>query len=187
MKVGVDIDGVVADVMPLWLKTLENAFQRKMPSKAGMHFNEAEVYGLTYEQLEQFYRNNESLFVRESLPMKGAVEHLARLMTEHQVYLVSARFKSQLENTINWLVQHDVPYTELILLGSIDKRQTCVDFNLEIFVEDSLANACQLAVHGIPVLLLDAPYNQGELPAGVTRCFNWAEIYELILDQKKGL
>lgn len=177
MRIGVDIDGVLANILPMWLAKFNTTYQKEASDQAGMNFDAAAAYGLTYEQLEKFYVENENLFIEQAEPMPGAVDYLVKLMAEHEVYLVSARNTYQYDRTLTWLTKHRFPFTELILLGSTDKRQTCIEFGLEIFIEDSLDNARKLTSHGIPVLLFDAPYNQAELPIGMERCNSWAEIY----------
>lgn len=180
MRIGVDIDGVLANVLPLWLAQLNTTYKKEVTGQAGMNFDAAAAYGLSYDQLEKFYVENENLLIEQAEPMPGAANYLAMLMDEHQIYLVSARNTYQYDRTMVWLAKHRIPFDDLILLGSTDKRQTCLECGLEIFVEDSMDNAIKLSSHGIPVLLFDAPYNQAELLIGMERCFSWAEIYQKI-------
>jgi len=49
---------------------------------------------------------------------------------------------------------------------------------MEVFIEDYLVNAREIASIGVPVFLLNTSYNQGRLPAGVVRCHEWLDILE---------
>jgi len=45
-----------------------------------------------------------------------------------------------------------------------------------VFIEDALHNANKMAEAGIPVLLVDTPWNQVSLEPGIYRVYSWSEI-----------
>jgi uncharacterized HAD superfamily protein len=51
-----------------------------------------------------------------------------------------------------------------------------VELGIEVFIDDSLHNAEDIASIGIPVYLLDAPWNQGETGQLIKRVYSWKEI-----------
>lgn len=57
------------------------------------------------------------------------------------------------------------------------KSELCFELGIEVFIDDNLEYARDVASVGIPVLLLDSPWNQtDELPPNVTRVYSWDEI-----------
>jgi hypothetical protein len=51
---------------------------------------------------------------------------------------------------------------------------------LDLLIEDERALALATAEASAPVLLFDRPWNQGELPQGVTRVKTWDEVRRLV-------
>ena len=81
MKIGFDIDGVVASTqgMPVF------------PVKLN-------------EEWSEFFSNAHT--------MKGAKEALTRLSEEHEVYFITARFKSHADITKEWFNNSGIPYDD---------------------------------------------------------------------------
>lgn len=184
MRIGVDIDGVIADTFPLLVRELNAYFKASFSLQDIFDYNIFKVYGLSETEVFLFLSERERALMEDPAVKEGAVAHLALLSPKHEIYLVSARYEKYRPETERWLQKHGVPYRELILLGSHDKRGICTMLAVDLFIEDSLKNARQLSSCGIPVLLLDAPYNRGELPPLVRRCSSWEEIFRLI--EKEG-
>ena len=60
-----------------------------------------------------------------------------------------------------------------------DKASICKELNVEIFIDDALHNAENIITAGVPVLLLDSPWNQtNTLHPLITRVHSWKEILE---------
>jgi uncharacterized HAD superfamily protein len=63
-------------------------------------------------------------------------------------------------------------------LGGIkqSKEDLSIELGLNLFIEDSLSTAKKIAEKGIPVILLDKLWNQGELPENVRRVATWENV-----------
>ena len=57
----------------------------------------------------------------------------------------------------------------------LKKSEVCLREGIGVFGDDALHNALDIASVGIPVLLLDRPWNQAKLPHNVIRVGNWRE------------
>ncbi|HAB33590.1 MAG TPA: hypothetical protein DCE40_05715 [Exiguobacterium sp.] len=67
------------------------------------------------------------------------------------------------------------------MTGSHDKVQVVRDLSLDLFMEDRLENAVQIAEDTfIPVILFDAPYNRKAVPNNVIRVASWNEAVQEI-------
>ena len=180
VRIGVDIDGVVADTFPLILRELNQYFGKQIRSEEFKDYDVRKVYGIDEGQFKEFIRNREQLLIKEPWPVEGAAEHLKLMALRNKIYLITARREQLRGATESWLKSWGLCYEGLVLVGSHAKGDTCAALGLHIFVEDNPQNARQLAKCGIPVLLLDQPYNRGPMPPTVIRVYSWADVYQYI-------
>ena len=90
-------------------------------------------------------------------PITGASQYLGMIKKQHDVYIVTARDERYRQETMDWLSKYNLPYDELLLLGSHEKKEACLSRNLSVLVEDKLEIGVKVSSAGVPVLLLDAP------------------------------
>ena len=179
-KIGVDIDGVIADSQPVIIEKLNRFFGKSYSLADFANFDPQEMFGIDRKQLDEIIMQKELEIIEEAVPLPGSVESLGELLKDYHIQIVSARTSAYLGQTSNWLEKYKIPYHGLSLLGQHDKRSRCLDLCVDIFIEDNKKNARQISSCGIPVLLMDAAYNQGLLPQMVTRVYNWDEIRDYI-------
>jgi hypothetical protein len=181
MRVGVDIDGVLADSLPLWVDELNRFFKKNKRVEEIHIYDICRTYEITPRELDDFLRSKGRLLMSAPPPVTGAPYYLKRLKQRHDVYIITARDERYAPETRDWLKGHGLPYDELHLLGSHEKEAACLEMKLNVMVEDTLEIGLKLSAAGVPVLLMDAPYNQGLLPRLVYRKRSWAEIYRTIM------
>jgi len=179
-RIGIDIDGVIADSQPVIIKILNHHFGSRYTLLDFENFDPVKMFGMDRKQLDRFIMDREQEIVEEAVPLPGAVETIRDLSCSFGIFLVSARTPTHTGRTGEWLKKYKIPHHGLTLLGQHDKRAACTDLCVDLFIEDSKKNASQVSSCGIPVLLMDATYNRGSLPAMVTRVFNWQEIKDYI-------
>ena len=87
--------------------------------------------------------------------------------------------------THRWLDQQGLPHHELHVVDKYDRYRGPDVVHLrdletdgyDVAIEDSPSMATHLADRGVPVLLLDRPWNRrAQLPSGVKRVHSWGEI-----------
>ncbi len=190
LKIGVDFDDVLFgfnEGFAGFYNTLYGtSFTRSNVKQYGLHH----TYGGTQEEvsllIQKFLKSEEH---KKVAPILGAKEHLQNLI-KHEFIIVSARSEQQSREVVTeWLNIHFPNFFQKIhLTGSVDKNAehvkpkegVALEYELDVFIEDSLSVASRISAVGIPVILLDTPWNQGEVPEGVTRVFSWAEIVQEI-------
>ncbi len=180
-KIGIDIDGVVADSQPVIIEKLNRHFGSNYTREDFINFKPREMFGLTRDAFDRFIMARELEIILEVVPVPGAAETIRELGENHKIHLISARTPAYAGQTAEWLDRHGIVYDGLSLLGQHDKRGACMDFCVDIFIEDNKKNALQISSCGVPVLLMDATYNRGKLPGLVTRVRSWREIKEHIV------
>lgn len=121
----------------------------------------------------------------------GAYDALKILKKDYDIVIVTGRSSEWRDTTVEWLEKNFIGlYREIHFTDSHPnsvsfrpKSEIAQNLGFNIFIDDALHFASDVASVGIPVLLFDTPWNQGELPKGVTRVYSWEEILA-ILDPK---
>lgn len=188
MRIGIDIDGVVANTQQAMLDVFQ--IEKLVPADTNLqHWVDWACWDIWPDATEQFIRDlfRQPAFWESIKPMDYAIDSLRRMIQcGHDVVLVTARgsregMSSWVKGahppvhilTREWLHRYDVPYDDLIF--NEDKRSVAREERLLCFVEDRYVNACLLSQACEQVYLLDAAWNQGELPDNVMRT-TWREM-----------
>ncbi|MHB8126456.1 MAG: 5' nucleotidase, NT5C type [Desulfitobacteriaceae bacterium] len=179
MRIGVDIDGVIADSYSVWLHELNRHYGKNIPvlEDYDIHL----VFDVPWDDMNDFFKQNTEQLFSMPQPMQGAKEGLETLLDDgHEVIYITARVPEEKEVTLRWLQKYQIPYEHILFVGDNSKVDIIKQWEMHVFVEDYLVNAKSIAQSGVPALLLNASYNQGQLPAGITRCHSWQEILQEI-------
>lgn len=187
MRIGVDIDGVLADSLPLWVQELNHFFNKNKQVEEVHLYDIIQTFEITPVELKTFVEQRGRFLMSAPCPMKGAAHYLSMIKKYHNIYIVTARREAYKQETQAWLRQYGMLYDELLLLGSYKKDETCLKKRLDVMVEDTLEVGLELSAAGIPVILMDAPYNRGELPGLIFRKHSWFEIYRTLVTESRQL
>lgn len=181
MKVGVDIDGVLANSLPLWVHELNQYFNTNKRVEKVNLLSIIQTYEITPDKLKTFLEQRGRFLMSAPCPLKGAAYYLSRIKEYYDILIITARHKKYEQETKNWLQKHGILYDDLILLGSYEKKEACIENELGVMIEDTLEIGIEISAAGIPVILMDAPYNQGDLPELIYRRYSWSEIYQTLV------
>lgn len=138
----------------------------------------------TQERFDHFFR---SAFHHETEMVLGAKDALKALNETYDIVIVTARPTESENATLEWLSKHFLGlYREIHFTNQFHKDRSLhrlkssilKDVGAVVFIEDALHHAEDASKLGIPVFLFDAPWNQGEVPHGVTRIYSWDEVLE---------
>ncbi len=185
LRIGLDIDGVVADSFPVFRRELNKHYNKEIAEFRD--YDMSKVYNVAWDDMSRFFDDHMEYLFSTPKPMEGAVETIHTWLKKgYEIIFVTARKCGAEEAvTIKWFDDNGIPRDKAIFVGGASKTFAIREFNIDVFVEDFMANALEIAAAGIPVLLLDAPYNQGIIPKGVQRCYNWQDIRRYIDGLKK--
>lgn len=170
----VDIDGTLTQLG--LVQDFARLLGRPAPPREALdRYNLSELLGATPEQSRRFWGDLVSDAYRREQPHANSRELLHRLRDKGaDIHYITARRMRDLEVTSTWLEQHDYPDGRLAL-DAHDKARLALDLGLSLAFEDSPANAIALADAGIPVILLDWPYNRHVSHPLVFRVRDWFE------------
>ncbi len=94
------------------------------------------------------------------------------------------------DQTLSWLDRYfpdkfeEIHFTNDWVMGKNArkrKKDVCLEYKIDIMIEDSLAYANECAEKNINVILIDTPWNQsGEINKNIKRVKSWKNIVDLL-------
>ncbi|RMH02717.1 MAG: 5'-nucleotidase [Planctomycetota bacterium] len=185
---GLDLDGCVADfyggLRPIAAEWLGVPLE-SLPDRVSYGLPEwgvAEAPG-GYPALHRFAVTQRDLF-RRLEPMPRAPQVIRRLseagvnirIITHRLF-ISRSHQAAVEQTVEWLDRHDIPYYGLCFVG--DKE----DVGADLYVEDTPRNVEALRSRGRRVIVYA---NSTNLGLDGPRTSDWEEIGDLVLAARDG-
>ena len=176
MRIGLDIDSVVCESMPVILAEVERV--------TGIHFEKS--YITEYDQIvgnfslgliiRDLYKQRPSV-LHDMEPVVGAVEGIAKLAENHEIIFITSRHNATIPVTEAWIRHHFGKYPIFHTGPSEDKCNNEID----LLIDDGPKFAVEFASRGHDVLLFDQPWNQDVKDTRyITRVKSWDDILRLI-------
>lgn len=176
MRIGVDKDGVTYDFghsFLYYLETYHGITDLPYPTQWDIHKD----WDMDIKQWLDYFAQgvDAGVIFYYGGPVEESKEYITKLREEgHSIHFCTNRQVGQysIENTAAWLKEHDMPYDSLTF--SADK--TIIDVN--VFLEDNVANYLDIEASGGHPVLMDRPWNQHLEKCN--RVKNWKEFYEYV-------
>jgi 5'(3')-deoxyribonucleotidase len=115
LRLGIDMDGVVADFNSGWIERYNRDFGAALHPDHVVGWDE--LHRLTgFDTMDGFWawaRGNGRSVFRDLPPMPGALDALAELAGRHRIVIVTARFDWAISDTLAWLAEHRVTAREV--------------------------------------------------------------------------
>ena len=178
-RFGVDIDGTVTSPAT-FIPHINKHFNKNLTLDDITEYELSAAAGIAKEDFWKWMHVNEQEIYETSELAIDAKLILSQWKESHELYYISARPADYTEITIDWFNRFQVPYDHIELIGKHNKLETVKNHKIDLFFEDKHDNACTIAEDcGIPVILMDTPYNQDPLHSFVYRVNNWLEAKEV--------
>lgn len=179
MKILIDMDSILVDTLPTWLKRIEE--------KTGIKATVNDVKVWMFTQLAPFNNVapeeilgilNEPGFNEGLPPMPGGIEAVQQLIKDgHEVYLVTARHGPvAMPETLKWVHQHLPTLNERHIIFCYDKHLLSAD----ILIDDRLETLLKYqAVHPYAATMcIGYPYNEEFLLKSTSGSMNYRVEYK---------
>ena len=196
LRIGIDCDEPLADFnahLCLWMNATygtdykkNNIFSYKLWDIWKCSKEEA------IRRIEHFYKED----LENVPPVDGSVAAVNSLAQEHELLVITSRFRQAIPKTIPWINRHfpnkfsDVIFTKNYAAGGNEKTKAhiCKELGVDILIEDFIQYSLECNKLGIPVILFNTPWNQdtelpegiNKLPPGIVRAKDWKEVLEKI-------
>ena len=196
MNIGIDIDDTLTDIrdkLNLAAEKYANELGKENKNEEDKYVednNNGNVYqikyGFTYEELKYFLSVIHEGITKKEEPRKNCVEIIRKLHNEgHKIYIITARDSEFHEDPYklskDWLDKNNIYYDELIV-NARNKLEVCQRKNIDLFIDDQLANCTKLSEAGIKVIRI-TEYNDIQHGDTINKK-NWNEIYNYIKEME---
>jgi hypothetical protein len=184
LRIGIDIDDVMADSLPDFLSAFNQRFGLQVPvTEAGW-----EIFRRHPEipagEIQAFFAELSRVDFLGSRPLlPGAREGVERLhRAGHRLFIITGRLRCDRAVTERWMEQRGLSpfFQEIVDRDGADaplhKRQAVERLRLDVLLEDEYAVVLAAAAASVQVLLFDQPWNQGPLPSRVLRVYSWSDV-----------
>jgi uncharacterized HAD superfamily protein len=191
MKIGIDLDSVVADLMSPLVDFHNKNYGTKLKPSDHVTFSIEKIWKCTEEEaIERCFKFYRSDFMNQVKPLPGAIEGINFLSRRHELHIITSRPHFISNDTVNWIkkffpdkfktIHHTNQYSKKGSL-SIKKSEIIKKLSINLMIEDHLEYAIDCASLNIRVFLLDMPWNQTKkLPKNIIRVHSWKEIIQKI-------
>ena len=177
-RVAVDVDGTLADVMPMWVKVYNEEYSKNLDCRS---INKWAFWNDLGISTREFFRIFSEAWSRWE-EIKPTEENIAESMKIlHQICsldVVTGRTKDTLRYVKKWLEKHQIQYNRFIAVSSWQHK---LYLPYEFYIDDSPDLARLAPRRKKIVLLYDQPWNT-EIKEGVwvKRINNLSEAIEIL-------
>lgn len=195
MKIGIDLDGVVVDIMSPFIEYHNGKYKSEFTYESVTDHSFWIPWKLSREEgnrrLLEFMDECEFSVVK---PQDGAIEAIRKLAEEHELVVVTSRPETYSKKTLDW-IEHHLPgvfkkvnftYQTPFVEGVVRKSLICKSEGVDVLIEDYPTNVLGCAGVCKKVLMFNQPWNQSvkELPGNVERVKNWSDVLERVNEIK---
>lgn len=176
MRIGIDIDGVVADFVKTFIPLVRERY--------GVALAEHDIYvhdlflvlGITESEAIELIR---ATICSDLDLIDGAKEAIDRLNQEHDVILLTARPEDLSGVTQRWLRKTGIKYRELVHFRQGQKFAP--DYAFDIVVDDHLQEVIRFVGKARKIIVFDHPWNQSFNVRGLfERAHTWDDILRIV-------
>jgi phosphoglycolate phosphatase-like HAD superfamily hydrolase len=188
LRIGIDLDDVLAESLPGFLAAFERRFGIHTPLARGRWELFDDRPHLRAADRRAFYADlmrTDFLGTRPPDP-EGLAAVRALHAAGHHLVLVTSRPTAFELVTRRWLARHRIAgcFAEVVHRDGAQrvafKPRVARERSLGWFIEDELPVAVALARAGVRVLLMDRPWNRGPRPGAIIPVASWPEALERI-------
>jgi 5'(3')-deoxyribonucleotidase len=186
MKIGVDMDEVIADLLSAYINFLNTEYNLGLTRDRFNGYYTWDTWDRTLQEkfdlFDIFYQTEHFKNVQ---PIAGAHEAIHALKEHHDLYIVTSRPAHIVEDTLKWLDRYfPNVFTEVHFVDYVrnkKKADICKEIGVELMIEDCRDYALNCAAHNIRTYLIDYPWNAGDCGNDkIRRVRSWNEIVPLL-------
>ena len=176
MKIALDVDGVLADVIKSWLNYSNSIrpeiFKHDITDWDFWKKSKINRYDF-YSELSSCWKNWNSI-----PPTEENLSSVTKILSNiGQVDIVTARERSTDSFVKNWLDHHKIFFDNYV---SVIDGPMKADLDYDVFIDDSPLNAMKFLKHNKKVILYTQPWNQHISDDKIHRILNLSEATEKI-------
>lgn len=195
MKIGIDIDGVLTNIIRYICDYGSKYFFEKY-GKLDININAwsiKDMFRVTDDEDKECWLTLVKDYSINEPARPFAAEIIKKMREENnEIYIITARGACKWEDeegVMNkllqlWLKNNDIQYDKLII--SNDKLDVCKKYGIDIMIEDKTENICSISTE-LPVICFDENHNKNLNGKNIYRAYSWYDVYYkyLLIKEKK--
>ncbi|MFQ5969264.1 MAG: hypothetical protein ACE5J2_02050 [Nitrososphaerales archaeon] len=178
MKIALDVDGVLADIILVWVDDYNRTHKKSVNKNDIVHWDFWKDLGLNkysfYQELSKCWSRWKEVPAME----QGIANAVETLRSVGKVDIVTAREEATSEYVTQWLEHNDIKYDDYV---TVPDGRDKADLGYDIFIDDSPHNVIRIAAKGKNALLYDQPWNKSISDSKIIRIKKLAEAVNVIL------
>lgn len=179
MKIALDVDGVLADIIYAWLNEYNVMHGTSMTKADIVQWDFWKELG--FDQY-RFFEELSKCWSRwiEVPPMEqGVARAVAKLHSVGVVDIVTARDADSTEYVKKWLEHNEIKYNDYVAVMTGREK---ADLDYDIFIDDSPHNVVRIASKAKNAILYDQPWNKTVNDSKIVRIKRLEEAVSVIAD-----
>lgn len=193
MRIGLDVDGVLTNMEQYQLRYGKKYFNKKDDEINTSEIDISGIFNVSKAEREKFWFKYIWKYCISEPPKSNAAEAVRGLKSEgHEIHIITGRahttesgitgklFRFMLKK---WLKKYNIPYDSITYCkekgSEEDKVDACNKLGIDVLIDDKKENVIEVSKN-IPVICLDAKYNQGVEGNNIIRTNNFNEVFESI-------
>lgn len=199
MRIGIDIDGVLTDVIRYACDYGSKYFFDKY-GKLDINIDSwslKDMFNVSDEEDKECWLKIVDNYAINESARPFAAEIIDKIKNENnEIYIITARSASKWDDVngemnnilISWLNNNNIKYDKLIV--SKEKLEICKNYKIDIMIEDKTENINSISTK-IPVICFNANHNKNLKENNIYRAYSWYDVYykyliikEQITDEK---
>lgn len=194
MRIGIDIDGVLTNIIRYACDYGSKYFFEKY-GKLDININAwslKDMFNVTDEEDKECWLSIVKNYSINEPARPFAAEIIEKIKNENnEIYIITARGTSSWDDKggemkdilISWLNKNNIKYNKLII--SKNKLEKCKEHNIKIMIEDKTENINSISTE-LPVICFDENHNKHIKGKNIYRAYSWYDVYYkyLIIKEK---
>ncbi|MBT4334241.1 hypothetical protein HOD61_00270 [archaeon] len=186
MRIGIDVDEVLADFMTYFLKYYNKTYDTNLERNDFKNYSLWHTLGGTETDSKRII---DDYFYSEDFEKMGLIYGsqygVKKLSKNNELIVITARPEKTYNKTVDWLGKYFPNRFSGIEFSrgwknkknpSWKKKDICIAKNIDVLFEDNFDYATECAQEGIEVKLFDCPWNQEKILLDeVVRVYSWGD------------
>jgi uncharacterized HAD superfamily protein len=175
MKIGVDVDGVIANFVEEFINLIKEKYGKQISEKDIIYHDLYQLLGISKEEALELI---DITLHRDLNIIDRSDKYINELSNFNEIYVLTAR-NIEVNITKKWLKKHGIKYKKLILFKEGDKN--FCETKLDVIIDDNLKEAIGFIGKCKKIIIYDHPWNKTlDIHNSFCRVKNWHEIYEML-------
>ena len=179
MRIGIDIDDTITNTQDKVDEIAQNIENRIIYDRTKYWFSDR--YNCSTDEDDIFYRKYWASIVSSVSLKKDVTKYIDKLLEDgNDIYFITSRSTTYADDvparTIEYFKKYGINYTDIIFSCN-NKAKVCLDYNIDLMIEDTEDNINKLDEAGIKTIVMDNEHNKN---VETLRAYSWEEVYKLI-------